>query len=201
MIRQVDTVKTFHIVISGFLQYEGKPNGMIRLWRDLYRRHAGSNTMVLLRAWNDDVAALAELIWRLAARDVQVKIYGYSWGGAASVRLARQLHMRGIDVAAMVLTDAVYRHSYWLGNWRAFVRRSKLRIPCNVKIVHWFFQFDKWWKISGHHVVTNSPDITRVFEYPEARVSHTYMDDLPAFHSVSHTVANCYYNKGVINEE
>ncbi len=136
---------------------------------------------------------LAELIWRLATDTVSVKIYGYSWGGAASVRLARQLHKRGIEVEAMVLSDAVYRHSYWLGNWRAFFPRIKIVVPWNVKRVYWFFQKDSWWKISGHWIIAHFPDATTVFEYPKASVSHAYMDDLRAFHSVSDTVSRRKY--------
>lgn len=193
MIKQVETVKKFHIVISGFLQYEGRPNGMIRLWRDLSREHAGPNTLVLMRTWDDNMDTLAELIWRLAADDVSIKIYGYSWGGAASVRLARQLHKRGIAVAAMVLSDAVYRHSYWLGNWRAFIPWIKIIIPWNVKYVRWFRQKSSWWKISGHEVIAHFPDTTTVIAHDVASVSHAYMDDLLAFHLTARAVAEfCY---------
>ena len=189
MVNQVNTVRDFHIVISGFLQYEGKPNGMIRLWRELHERHSGPDTFVLMRTWNDNMDTLAELIWRLAADNVRVKIYGYSWGGAASVRLARQLQKRGIDVEAMVLSDAVYRHPYWLGNWRALIPLSKIVIPRNVKYVYWFCQKDSWWKISGHEVIAHSQVNTTVISHGVAHVSHEYMDDLNAFHNASYHVA------------
>ena len=140
------------------------------------------------------MSTLAELIWRLATDNVNVKIYGYSWGGAASVRLARQLHKRGIGVAAMVLSDAVYRHNYWLGNWRAFISWIKIVIPWNVECVHWFCQKDAWWKLSGHEVIARISDSTTVIAHDVASVSHTYMDDLRAFHDTAKVVAESEFN-------
>ncbi|KKM24471.1 hypothetical protein LCGC14_1604750 [marine sediment metagenome] len=132
MIRHTQQFKKFHIVISGFLQNEGKPNGMIRLWSDLYKEHACHDTLVMMKTWNDNMDSLAEFIWRMAEENAIIKVYGYSWGGAAAIKLAKSLGKRGLKISAMVLSDAVYRHSYWLGNWRAFVRCFKITIPTNV---------------------------------------------------------------------
>ena len=41
----------------------------------------------------------------------------------------------------MLLSDAVYRHAYWLGNWRALVPWSVIEIPANVQRVTWFRQY------------------------------------------------------------
>ena len=192
MIQQVETIKNYHVVISGFLQTEGKPNGMIRLWRDLHRAQSGPDTLVLLRTWNDAMDTLAEFIWRLAADDVSVKIYGYSWGGAAAMRLAKGLQKRGIGVREMVLSDAVYRHGYWLGNWRALVPFSTLRVPANVECVRWLRQQGGFWKISGHTIVADCPRKTAVLNPILVTCSHTYMDDLPSFHRIAGNVAaNC----------
>ncbi len=192
MIQQTETIANYHIVISGFLQTEGKPNGMIRLWRDLHKSHAGPDTLVLLRTWNDNMNTLAEFIWRLAADNVSVKIYGYSWGGAAAMRLARGLQRRGINVLNMVLSDAVYRHGYWLGNWRALVPFSCLTVPSNVKVVQWFRQQGELWRISGHTVIAEDPNKTWILPAHIALCSHAYMDDLPVFHTQVEFVAdNC----------
>lgn len=190
MIKQPKEVDSFHIVISGFLQYEGKPNGMIRLWRELHEAHANPNTLVLLRTWNDNMKNLAEFIWRLGSEYPSVKIYGYSWGGAASVKLAKCLNRRGMVVSHMVLSDAVYRHTYWLGNWRALVPWSEIKIPSNVKVVDWFRQKDKWPKLSGHKVVAKEPTQTIVNEGKMGNCSHTYMDELYAFHKKALSVSN-----------
>lgn len=179
--------KKFHIVISGFLQNEGKPNGMIRLWSDLYGDHACKDTLVLMKTWNDNMDSLAEFIWRMAEDDAIIKVYAYSWGAAAAMKLAKALKKRGLKIYAMVLSDAVYRHSYWLGNWRAFVPFFKIVVPSNVEVVWWFRQKSKFGRLSGHDVVreySNPRDGYRssvVFLPVWCNCSHQYMDDNRAF--------------------
>ena len=110
-------IHDWHVVISGFLQDEGQPTGMVRLWRLLGERHSAADVRVELRSWNVNWRQLAELIWRMqpgAGRNCfdppRVKVYAYSWGaGWGAMQLARQLRRRGIGVAAMVLSDPVYR--------------------------------------------------------------------------------------------
>jgi len=181
MIRHTQQFKKFHIVISGFLQNEGKPNGMIRLWSDLYKEHACHDTLVMMKTWNDNMDSLAEFIWRMAEENAIIKVYGYSWGGAAAIKLAKSLGKRGLKISAMVLSDAVYRHSYWLGNWRAFVRCFKITIPTNVDLVCWFRQQGKFGRISGHDIIALGSD-TFVCEAKWCNCSHMYMDDNRSFH-------------------
>ncbi len=178
MNRNNQRFKKFHIVISGFLQNEGKPNGMVRLWGDLYAEHACEETLVMMKTWNDSMDSLAEFIWRMAEEDAVIKVYGYSWGGAAAMKLAKALKKRGLKVHAMVLSDAVYRHSYWLGNWRAFVRCFKIKVPTNTGPVHWFRQKSKLGKLSGHDIVLESPFGFSWLAKPVwCNCSHQYMDD------------------------
>lgn len=181
MIQQAKRFKKFHIVISGFLQNEGKPNGMIRLWGDLYAGFARGDSLVMMKTWNDNMDSLAEFIWRMTDDDPVIKVYGYSWGGAAAVKLAKALKKRGLYVVAMVLSDAVYRHSYWLGNWRAFIPFFKIVVPNNVKIVWWFRQKSKFGKLSGHDIVADQGGIgfdkVIVTTPTWCNCSHTYMDD------------------------
>lgn len=194
MTQRIKKFKRFHIVISGFLQNEGKPNGMIRLWSDLYHEHACKDTLVMMKTWNDNMDSLAEFIWRMAddvAWKVEVRIYGYSWGGAAAMKLAKSLQRRGVKVRSMVLSDAVYRHSYWLGNWRAFVQCFKIIVPGNVGLVWWFRQKSKFGKLSGHDIVRDRSGNT--FPWLSNPVwcncSHQYMDDNRLFHEKALSVA------------
>ena len=181
MIKHTQRFKKFHIVISGFLQNEGKPNGMIRLWSDLYHENVYEDTLVMMKTWNDNMDSLAEFIWRMAEDDAVIKVYGYSWGGAAAVKLARALQKRGLKIKDMVLSDAVYRHSYWLGNWRAFVRCFKIAVPCNVRTVWWFRQRSKLGKLSGHDLVASQEVFLRQAVW--CNCSHVYMDDNLLFHN------------------
>ena len=180
--RLVEPITKWVIVIAGYLQSEGTPNGMIALWRDLHARQAGPSTRVEFRAWDDRPGPLAELIWRLRPRDgvPEVLIAAYSWGGASAQNLARELGRRGLSVDHMLLSDAVYRHAYWLGNWRALVPWSVIEIPANVERVTWFRQYSD--RPQGHDLRAADPSATRIDEAQTFAVSHTYMDDLPAFH-------------------
>ncbi len=180
-------IEEVHVVISGFLQYEGKPNGMIRLWRDIHHHCSGPECLVLMKTWNDDMNALAEFIWRLSIFKPRVCVYGYSWGGAASAKLAGHLGDRGIRVDTMVLSDAVYRHGYWLGNWRALVPFSSITVD-NTDRVFPFRQGSRLGKISGHEILPAN-ERTKVYNTHWFSLSHQHMDDLRAFHEKSRLVA------------
>lgn len=178
----------WHIVISGFLQHDGQPHGCVALWNRLRTLSDCSTQQVERMAWNDDVAALAEFIHRLrpdlAGHDRQraplVNLYGYSWGGMTAVKLARALQRHGIEVPTLVLSDAVYRHWYWLGNWRAFVPWRKIVVPSNVKRVVWFVQRENWPR--GHRLVAANPRTTKIEPPIGLGLRHTDMDDAAAFH-------------------
>ncbi len=195
MNRHTNRFKNFHIVISGFLQNEGKPHGMIRLWGNLYHEHACDDTLVIMKTWNDNMDSLAELIWRTINTEVDafIKVYAYSWGGAAAMKLAKALKKRGLKIHVMVLSDAIYRHSYWLGNWRAFVRCLEIVVPSNVGPVWWFKQKSKFGKISGHDIVADQSGIgfdkATVFAPVLCNCSHQYMDDNLLFHNKAHEIA------------
>ena len=71
------TITNWHVVISGFLQEKGAPNGMYKLWRTLHEQFADSETHVDLSTWNDNHSALAEMIWRSGnGQHPVVKVYG-----------------------------------------------------------------------------------------------------------------------------
>ncbi len=193
MIRHTQRFSEFHIVISGFLQNEGKVHGMVRLWGDLYHEHACEDTLVMMKTWNDNMDSLAEFIWRMADDGPIIRVYGYSWGGAAAMKLAKALKKRGHKVCTMVLSDAVYRHSYWLGNWRAFVRCFKIVVPSNVKGVWWFRQKSKFGRLSGHDIVADQSSVgfdkATVLQPVWCNCSHQYMDDSLLFHNKAREIA------------
>ena len=175
------TIDRWHIVLSGFLQREGAANGMLRLAVNLHGELAATNCMVEMRLWHDSMAGLAEKIWLLrpAESSPAIRIYGYSWGGAAALRLAAELQHRGLAVETILLSDAVYRHSYWLGNWRALWPGTRLRVPTNVRRVEWFSQRQN--VPAGHTVIARDASVTEVVHLGELEVTHQYMDDALPF--------------------
>ena len=79
----------------------------------------------------------------------------------------------------MVLSDAVYRHSYWLGNWRAMCPFSKIKIPANVEEVTWFKQKQNYPR--GHNLKPES-DTTKINSPQELKYKHKKMDESYLFH-------------------
>lgn len=176
-----DPIRVWNVCISGFLQNESRLTGVLAIWRRLHADFYGSDVRVELRTWRENWSALADCIHLLRPDDQQpvVNVFGYSWGGYAAVLLARQLERRGIVVANLVLCDAVYRHSYWLGNWRALVPWSRIVVPANVQRVRWFRQ--RVGMPMGHEVVPADERRTHVYPAKSVGVEHVYMDELPEF--------------------
>jgi pimeloyl-ACP methyl ester carboxylesterase len=175
-------IRSWHVVISGFLQDEGEPTGMVSLWRRL-RRLSDAETCVELRNWNDNWRQFAELIWRMRPADCEpdVRIYAYSYGGGwGAMQLARQLKRRGIGVRVMVLSDPVFRSPWLLLRWLSLVSYAFIVVPDNVRNVIWFRQTTN--RPAGHHLIAQNPDRTRIAESKWVEVAHQYMDDLPEFH-------------------
>ena len=162
--------------------------GVVALWRRL-RIHASESTCVELRPWTTDVWELAELIWRLRppSGPVRIVLVGYSWGGYTAVMLARELGRRGIEVDAMVLSDAVYRHRYWLGQWRAVVPWTEILVPPKVRQVYWLRQRETCPR--GHDVVPVDRHLTTVHPAVWLDMGHRYADDAPEFHRLAMEVA------------
>jgi pimeloyl-ACP methyl ester carboxylesterase len=189
---------------------QGSSNGVVRLWRRLHHEHADENTCVELRSWWQDWGDLAELIKRtqpdpdsLHCDRVRVKIYAYSWGGMSALKLATQLAIRNIQVRALVLCDAVYRHWYYAGQWRAFMPWSQLRVPSNVMEVYRLVQQNprfriskswpcNWLQPAGHDVVReNACALTpKIFEPKILSCDHSHMDNAEEFHAMAMMAAS-----------
>lgn len=173
------TVAEWHIVLSGFLQRNGDVNGVVQIWDEL-RRATPCDAVVQLHKWNTDLRDLAEVIDRLKPDEgPRINLYGYSWGGQSAVLLARHLHRRGIKVDHLVLSDAVYRHWYPLGWWRAFAPWYAIRVPENVRRVIHFRQ--KQSRPKGHALVADNPGLTTMDPVHWLRRDHCWMDDAPEF--------------------
>lgn len=166
------SVDTWIVVISGFLQNKGEPNGITRIWRQLHAKMTDSTSVVYHLTWDSDIKATAEFMFRYSNRHQRPKILlaGYSWGGQTAANLAFELDRRGLHVDQFVTADAVHRHKYWFGRWRAMVPWSKIRIPDSVKRVTWFRQ--KMNKPAGHQLVGKN-----VGDPIELHVAHQYADD------------------------
>ncbi len=185
-----EPIKVWHLLFRGLRQEEGDLSGMQRLWRELLSQHGGPDTVVDCRAWWENVNEIAENIFAHAnSKPPIICLYGYSWGGFTAVKLARELLRRGLPVRYMVLTDAVYRHYYRLGHWRALVPWSEIIIPKNVVEVFWFRQTCD--RPRGHRLVAEDPEATLIHS-PDVNdhIPHFIMDDLREFHNLAEDVAN-----------
>lgn len=188
-------VQRWLILFSGFLQREDRPSGFLRLFADLNRLHAGPTTRVELRSWRDDAARLAEFVFLLRnGESPRITLYGYSWGGAAAIEFAGELRRRGLIVEHLVLCDAVYRHRYALGQWRALVPWSRLVVPENVRRVTWFRQRQSLPR--GHEVVAADAAATRVDTPHTLLCDHCWCDDAPGFHLAAKRIAEGVYHVG-----
>jgi pimeloyl-ACP methyl ester carboxylesterase len=174
-------VREWHIVLSGFLQKAGDVNGCVKIFLELHQVIQSPHARVELRPWSCDVGDMAEMIAKLQHPDEspRICIYGYSWGGKTAENLARELHRRGLMVVEMVLCDAVYRHWYRLGQWRAFAPWSRIRIPRNVRHVTHFRQRQCY--PMGHLVVAENKGWTIIEPVKMLQCDHMWMDDSPEF--------------------
>jgi len=186
-------VEAWQICISGFLQSEANPTGIRQLWGRLRAKVEGPACRVELRSWCQNWSDLAELIWSFrpdpdspsGAYRPTINIFGYSWGGYSATLLARELDRRGMSVDCIVLADAVYRHWYKLGQWRAFAPWSTIEVPRNVQRVEVFRQANPRFRFgraggsfqpAGHRVIAKSK-LTRIVEHPLLSCEHNYADD------------------------
>lgn len=171
----------WYILFSGFLQQASTQNGMERIFWDVCELVKARPARVELRRWCDNTEELAEWISRSIPEDSETRIVvmGYSWGGMAAKHFADELRKRGHTIDEMILSDPVYRHWYWCGNWRAFLSGLPIRISDNVKRVRHFAQRENYPR--GHPVVANNPGKTIVEDVSWLSMNHVHMDDAWGF--------------------
>lgn len=170
-------------VVGGRLQTLGSSNGSIQMWHQLECEFARPcEQYVQFLRWRDNMSDVAEHAWQLRPlgnpSNMTVIICGYSWGGFSATLLAKQFRRRGVKVKHMILCDAVYRHWYHLGQWRALVPWSTINIPDNVKNVAWAVQRNSL--PSGHTVKACDSVKTAMSHYPVLlEAEHNYADEDP----------------------
>lgn len=173
----------WNFLFCGFLQRDGDVNGMVALWDELRRTRSSPEFVVERHAWYSRAGDLAEMV--SAFRDRQnttprINVVGYSWGGTTALNFARCLKRRGLNVARMVLCDAVYRPPVPLGYSLAFCPWMRLLVPNNVGHVIQFRQRTSWPR--GHRIVAEDPHATWVEKPIFLPHDHIHMDDAVQFH-------------------
>ena len=167
----------FVYVATGFLQNSGTRTRLIQLWSDLYTEYGGNGHLIKLLPWSADWKAEAELYNRTSTPDAKIVMLAYSWGaGKGFVEFGNALHKRGRKLDVACLIDPVYRHKYWLGNWRAFVPGIPILIPESVGVVHHWYQQQSWPR--GHKLIASSQD-TKIDSRDVVKADHGHMDDHP----------------------
>lgn len=194
-------VREWHFVFGGFLQdlNGSRANGTLVLWGKLHNEMAAPDSVVEWHPWSANVDALAEKVLEFKnCTPPEICVYGYSWGGTTAMRFARSLRRRGLRVRVMVLADAVYRHWYTLGQWRALIPGAYLEVPDNVDRVDWFYQRGKRFSLSrlltrlgsfvepaGHQLKAADPTATVITEGIKLNHDHSHMDNSLEWHELS----------------
>lgn len=206
------TINHWHIIFGGFTQRlsSNSSNGTLYLWSALHNKFAAADTAIEWYPWDADVKGIADKVHEFKSRfgESSVRIYGYSYGCTAAVRLAKALQRNGISVHRMVLCDPVYRHHFPLGNWRSLLSSQKLVVPSNVYRVDWLYQRNPRFSINrrlkrlGHvfepagHQVTLTSEKHTIMEYAiELELCHSQMDNAQAFHNLALT-GTCHDGDG-----
>lgn len=174
------SISKWNIFIPGFMQKNGQPVGITKLWRKAIENTNSPSTANLLYHWDSDFENVAELVKRFTnGTNPDVDIVCYSWGGQSAMNLSRFLGRRRIDVRSIIAADPVYRHSYALGWWRTFMpSRFAIKVPPNVRHVHWVRQRHDWPR--AHNLEAESP-YTLISKPQVLQLSHQDIDDSQEF--------------------
>lgn len=173
-------VSRWFYVITGFLQHQGTRTGLIDLWHELEDDYCAPGIKVRLCPWNHAWDAEAEFVFRLSADHASVGVGAYSWGAGYGMReFALGLQRRGLAVDQAVLLDPVYRHPYWLGQWRTFFPWYPISIPDNVRQVRAFKQTTNWPR--GHALMADRP-----LKEPSRMVPGTYVHPVKTLEWATH---------------
>jgi len=181
----------FHFCISGFTQNRGYCHGILKLREELIEagHYFDNHARVAYWTWDmnfDLVASELQIVCTRAGVRPVVGIYGYSYGGWGSLKFARALDNRGIDVREMVLSDPVGRPWFWpapLPAATSMLSREyafALTVPANVENCKVFYQRGS--RPQGHRVVARMPSVTDVKEKELKGYTHVQMDDAQEFH-------------------
>lgn len=188
-------ITTQHIVISGFTEHNDEHTGSWRIYRALAPEHYNETSHVMLLEWKDDWRWAAIFIDRYVVNSpVAVKIYAYSWGaGYGAMKLARELNKRNIPVRAMVLSDPVYRSTFFIFRWLAMLTFGfiRIKVPPNVQEVWWFYQ--KQNRPRAHQLVRTKYRSTKIHAGVEIHTKHQGMDEARLYREKCLEVAKMRY--------
>ena len=163
-------------VIQGWKQDRSSRSGLLKFWQSMYRQHLSEDSLITAHSWDANFRAEAEFVFRVSAAQPKIAVVAFSWGaGWGFVKFAKELKRRGLGIHHACLIDPVYRHWYWLGNWRSFVPAIPILIPSNVKFVTWWRQYQSWPR--GHQLLGFGP--TNIRDPTVIDSAHQYMDDNP----------------------
>ena len=194
-------LKTVHVVVSGFGQDRGDPTGCDKLWRRLYSEFASAETLVLFCEWDQDMDAVARMIWRHSGSNGEsplVTLAAYSWGLPTAIKLSKQLWRRGIQTEVLTSCDGVYRRLWRL--WAVWFRHPVVSIPPCIRRVEPFRQKVDW--PFGHQLVAEDDQRTVISATRWADRGHFTMDELPGFQARSYAAAvRVQWRAGLIDTE
>jgi len=189
----------FHFCISGFTQNRGYCHGILRLREELILAGHYNDTKARVAYWTWDmdfelVASELQIVCTRAGVKPIVGVYGYSYGGWGSLKFARALNKRGIEVRAMVLADPVGRPWFWpapLPAATSMLSRDyafALEVPANVEKCIGFYQKSN--RPQGHRLVAELSAVTEIIETELTGHTHVQMDDAQDFHDAVLLEAN-----------
>ena len=158
---------------NGYTQGSRWRTGVGRIHREILSTCSGPDTFVNLCSWRDDVSQLADTIHEWSDDERRVVCIGYSYGGYTAVLLCRELEKRGIEVAHLLLIDAVWRYWSKIASPGSLFENHKIVVPGNVKKVTSWRQ--RKGKPYGHPVVVNESKTATDFR--TLNVAHAYADD------------------------
>ena len=180
-------MKRWFFIFGGFLQTQRDIDGLDFLWRRAIDAVGNDpHARVERRDWDCNVNNLAEWVFKQCPQGQapRIVVAGFSFGGYAASRFCYALRERGIEVEFLILSDPVYRHWFFAGNWRAYFPDTfPITIPDTVKQVSVFRQREEW--LRGHKLRFDNPSRTILVRDQIVVRRHIFMDDLHEFHDES----------------
>lgn len=178
------TISDWVILEMGFLQKQGRMNGMVKLFLKVLAtlQRDYPQARVEIHPWGVEPDDRAEFILQAKKRNTKLRIViiGFSYGGYTAKLIADRLKDRGIEVDLVIMLDAVYRHWYALGWWRAFWPWSTIRICDSVRRVIQYRQKNSLPR--GHRIVAEDPRKTKIGEIRWVNATHIFVDDQQYIH-------------------
>ena len=171
------------VVIGGFRESAERPTGMRKIFREAFKRHSNTTTMVVYREWNQDLRSLGRMLTSLGVTECAVA--AYSWGcGHGLKEFAKGFSGR----VYASLCDPVYFSYTLLGRFQAMFNRT-IKFPDNVEVAVWVNQ--KMDEPGGDPVKAGVlPRKPRTLPYP-----HTQIDDSPEYKHDTLQMFRLYINK------